>query len=225
MTNLFQLNTGSERIYNKSILVVFSILMLVVGFLISYFSLMAAIFLMASPLIVFFFIKLFKDPSVGLVTAIIFNFFALGLSRYVDAPFGLAIDALLVLSILSLAFSSYKLKPDYSLLKNDVMYLSVIWMLYLILELANPEASSRSAWFFFMRGMGLYMLLAIFLVLTVYNKPENLEKFLFIWAVLSFIGILKGLGQKYIGLDHWEQYWLTTEGFKTHFVFRQLEYN
>ena len=222
MADWFQLNTGSERIYNKLTLIIFSIIMLVSGISIAYFNLFAAIILIASPFATYFLIRLFRDPSVGLTTAIIFNFFALGLSRYVDAPFGLAIDALLILAIISLAFNSYRLKPDYSLLKNDVMYLSIIWFAFIVLELANPEVSSRAAWFFFMRGMALYMLLTVFLVFTIYNKPKHLDKFLMMWAVLSLIGILKGLIQKYVGLDHWEQYWLTTEGFKTHFVFGQL---
>jgi hypothetical protein len=219
----FEKFSGANQLLKMPYVLLTGIAMALIGIVIAKYEMLASAIFIVIPFVIYYFIKLFKNPSIGLTTTIILNFFVLGASRYIDAPFGLLIDGFLVLTIIALLFKSYSIyKPDYSLLKNDVMYFAVLWYLFLVLELLNPEVNSRAAWFFFMRGMGLYMLLCVFLVLMVYNTPKHLEKFLFLWAVLSFLGILKGIGQKFFGLDHWEQHWLSTEGFVTHFVFGKL---
>ncbi|MFZ4411864.1 MAG: O-antigen ligase family protein [Bacteroidales bacterium] len=219
----FEKLVGANRLFTLPYAIISALGMAVVGFIIAKFGIVSAVLFLLIPLTIYYFIRLFRDPALGLTSTIVLNFFVLGMSRYVNAPFGLAIDALLVLSIIALLFKSYALiKPDYSMLNNNVMYLALIWFVFLVLELLNPEVTSRAAWFFYMRGMGLYMLLTVFLVLMVYNTPKHFEKFLTIWAVLSLIGTLKGLGQNYFGLDQWEQHWLSTEGFVTHFVFGKL---
>ncbi|MFZ4398964.1 MAG: O-antigen ligase family protein [Bacteroidales bacterium] len=219
----FDRYSGANQLGKMPYALFTGIAMAFVGLIIARFQVIAVALFLIIPIVIYYFIILFRDPSIGLTTTIILNFFVLGATRYVEAPFGLLIDGFLVLSIISLLFKSYSInKPDYSMLNNNVMYFSAIWFLFLVLELLNPEVNSRAAWFFFMRGMGLYMLLCVFLVLMVFNTPKHLEKFLMLWAILSFLGILKGLGQKFFGLDHWEQHWLTTEGFVTHFVFGKL---
>jgi len=197
--------------------------MAIIGGFVAKIGVMAIVIAIVIPATIYYFIRLFRDPAIGLTSVIVLSFFVLGVNRYVQAPFGLLIDGFLLLTVVALLFKNYGIhKPNYSLLNNDAMYLSVIWFIYILLELLNPEVSSRAAWFYFMRGMGLYTVFVVFLVIMVYNTPKHFEKFLMLWAILSLLGSLKGLGQKFIGLDSFEQHWLSTEGYITHFVFGKL---
>ena len=51
---------------------------------------------------------------------------------------------------------------------------------------------------------------------------KDVEIFLKIWAVLALIATLKGMQQKLLGPDPWEQAWLNGGGNLTHMLFGQL---
>ena len=98
----------------------------------------------------------------------------------------------------------------------------MIWFGYAILQLVNPEAVSRAAWFYARRGVSLYMVLTVPLVFLLWRKPEDISRFLVIWAVFSIIGTMKGIGQKIFGVDPFEQKWLDDGGAITHILFGKL---
>jgi hypothetical protein len=98
----------------------------------------------------------------------------------------------------------------------------MIWFGYALLELVNPEANSRVAWFYAMRGVSLYMILTVPLVFMLWRKPKDVERFLILWAIFSVIGTFKGIGQKVFGVDPWEQAWLDAGGAVTHILFGKL---
>jgi len=86
------------------------------------------------------------------------------------------------------------------------------------MELFNPLALSKTAWFYAMRGVSLYPLLVVPLAFLIFSRLRHLYAFLMIWAIFSLLGTLKGLQQEYIGLDSAEQYWLDTVGAVTHII-------
>ena len=86
----------------------------------------------------------------------------------------------------------------------------------------NPEAISRVAWFYAMRGVSLYMLMTIPLVFILFHKKRDLEHLLKIWAILSIIATLKGIMQKVFGADAYEQAWLDAGNASTHLLFGKL---
>ncbi len=216
--------SGANKLNSLPVLVLMVVLMVLIGAFVAKTGIMALAIAIVIPATIYYMIRLFKDTSIGLSTTIALSFFVLGISRYMPLQWGLLIDFMLILSVVAFLLKKHEPnnKPNYALLNNDAMYLSLIWFLFIVLQLLNPEVSSRAAWFFFMRGMGLYTVFVVFLVIMIYSTPKHLDKFLMLWAILSLIGSLKGLGQKFIGLDSFEQHWLTTEGFVTHFVFGKL---
>ena len=92
--------------------------------------------------------------------------------------------------------------------KTTWFLLAGIWYAYTLFQLVNPEAISRVAWFYAMRGVSLYMLMTIPLVFVLFHKKRDLEHLLKIWAILSIIATLKGIMQKVFGVDAYEQAWL-----------------
>jgi hypothetical protein len=211
--------TGAAKLQHPVVLGAIFLATIVLGFIIGKGGMKVAIaFIILVPMIVYL-NRLFVHPILGIYSIIFMAFVAIGLTRYIrGVPLGLSIDALMVLTIIAVFFRNFFDKIDFSLLNRDIVYLLLIWFAYSILEFFNPQALSRTAWFYAMRGVSLYPLLLVPLGLLIFNRLRHLYGFLIFWAVFSLLATLKGLQQKYIGLDYAEQYWLDTVGAITHII-------
>lgn len=163
----------------------------------------------------------FKYPQLPIKTILVFGFFVTGITRYVDGPFGTLVDALLVLGWLVLFFQKRN-TVAWSNANSFVVYFSVIWFIYIVLELLNPESIGAEPWFYAMRGMALYPLLIIPLVLVTFNKPTDMNWLIKTWFIISCLAALKGFIQKYVDCDPYEKIWLARGGAVTHVLFGQL---
>lgn len=204
-----------------TILVVFP-LIFIFAYLIAAKGMVVALAGMILPVIIIFLVSLFRKPETGLWTLFTVNYFVLGVTRYIPQPLGLTIDSLLVLTHLAVFFKYFSQKEIYSNARSDLMVLAAVWYLYALFQLVNPEAVSRAAWFYAMRGVSLHAVLTIPLVFMLANKYRNLNAFLHLWLIFALSAIVKGLIQKYIGLDPWEQKWLDEGGAQTHLLFGKL---
>lgn len=152
-----------------------------------------------------------KRPSLGLYAGLTLSFFISGLTRYLALPWGLGIDILLVLVVAIVFFKEFKqIKSSY--LRNDLMFLAALWMGYIILQIGNPGSSSITAWFYAMRGIGFYQLLIFGAVFLLFREKRQLRIFLHSIIVLSILGSLWGMKQKYFGLDYAEDHWIWALG-------------
>jgi len=172
--------------------------------------------LLLLPFIAIFLSVVFMRPLVGVAALFYANYFALGLARYVPGPLGLSIDGLLVLTWLSVFFSQFNKKVEWKRALKPMSYCAFIWFGYTLFQLINPEAVSRVAWFYAMRGVSLYMFLTIPLVYILLPEKKFLDRLLKLWAYFTILGVIKAIQQKFIGVDPWEEYWLDTVGGKTH---------
>ena len=179
-------------------------------------NLVPGMVLFVLPFILFFVAYVFMKPQFGLWSAFYANYFALGIARYLPAPLGLSIDGLLFLTWLSIFFTQFNKKVEWKKARNGLTTAALIWYGYALFELFNPEAVSKIAWFYAMRGVSLYMLLTVPLIFLIFNTPQHLDKMIKLWAWFTLIGVLKGMMQKFVGVDPWEKYWLDTIGGKTH---------
>lgn len=186
-------------------------------------NLIAGITILILPFPVFYLYSIFANPRIGFISSLYANYYATGLSRYIPAPVGLAVDGLLVLTLIALIFSQFNHKVEWKKAGKDYTYFVLIWFGMTVAQLINPETISREAWFYAMRGYALYTVLTVPLVFLIFNKPKDLDTFikLIIWFTIT--AILKGLMQKYVGVDRWEQQWLNLPGnIKTHILFGVL---
>ena len=172
----------------------------------------------ALPFVLLFVGMIFAKPQVGFLAMFVANYFALGIARYLPAPLGLTVDGLLLLTWLALFFSQLNHKVAWRTAWNALTAVSIIWFLYALFELTNPEAVSKTAWFYAMRGVSLYMFLTIPLTFLLLNDRKYLNTMLKLWAVFTLLAVAKGLMQKLVGVDPWEKYWLDTVGGKTHLL-------
>ncbi|MCD4695540.1 MAG: O-antigen ligase family protein [Bacteroidales bacterium] len=195
---------------------------IVFGVLIAKKGIMIAGVGMMVPLVLIYLTSVFRKPEIGLWTVFILNYFVLGITRYIPAPLGLAIDSLLVLTILGIFFQYFYNKEIWQKSKTKLTVVAFVWFGYAIFQLVNPEAVSRVAWFYAMRGVALYMVLVIPITFILLDKYQHLNKYLALWMVFALLGVFKGQMQKTIGPDPWEQAWLDGGGELTHILFGKL---
>ncbi len=186
-------------------------------------NLLAGVALLVLPGPILYLYKFFSNPRIGFVSVLVANYFAIGLSRYIPAPVGLSVDGLLFLTLLSVIFSQFNKTVKWKDAGTDYTYFTLFWFGMTLFQLINPEAISREAWFYAMRGQALYLVLAVPLVYLVFNKPRDFELFITLCAWFTLLAVLKGLMQKFMGVDRWEQVWLNQPGNRsTHILFGQL---
>ncbi|TMU54523.1 O-antigen ligase family protein [Flagellimonas algicola] len=185
-------------------------------------GLVAGIGIMVLPFAITYMGALFINPRIGIITILIFNFFVLGIGRYIPMTWGLLMDGLMVLMYLALFFKAFRLKIPWERANSQLTLLVSIWFGYAILQIANPEAVSVAAWFYAMRGLALYQWLFIPLVFILFNKRTDLHLFFLIWGTLSVLATMKGMQQLIFGVDSYEQAWLDAGGDITHILFGKL---
>lgn len=175
------------------------------------------------PFVILYFIFFFKNPKLGVYTALVLGFVMPILGRYlpVSFPFGLGVDILLVLTYLVLLFKHWKYL-DFRLASNSVVLLMSLWMLYIVLQILNPEARSITAWFYVMRGMGLYQFLIIPLGFILFTSKKDWYNFFNLWLAFSVLGILWAIKQSVFGVSSAEQAWLNAGAATTHILFGKL---
>lgn len=185
-------------------------------------GIVAGIGMMILPIAAVYLTVLFARPKLGLLTIFVLNFLILGLGRYVPMTWGLLIDGLLFLMYLALFFKAFKVKVPWNRAQSQLTLLVTVWFGYMMFQAVNPEAVSFEAWFYAMRGMGLYQFMIVPLLFIIYNKPKDLKWFLVIWGIMSFLGTMKGFQQVAFGVDPFEQKWLDNGGALTHVLFGKL---
>ena len=170
---------------------------------------------------IFYILFSFKLPLLPLKTVYFISFFVIGLTRYVDAPFGLAVDILLVFSWIVI-FLRYKDSIEWERANNFFVHFIIIWFLYIVFQLLNPLSIGAEPWFYAMRGMALYPFLMLPLIFLIFNKEENMMWLIKLWLIISILAAIKGFIQKYVDCDTYEKIWLAQGGAVTHVLFGQL---
>ena len=206
--------TGSHRIYTTKGIIFLVGAIIIIGYLAS----VNILFAFAAPIlfVVGYFIKrIIKDPSIAILVMFSLSFFAIGLTRLIPIPLGLGIDVLLLLVYIILFFKSFD-GGNWHLKNNSLTYCTFFWALYCFLQVFNPESRSVAAWFYAIRGLALYPFLLSPLVFLVLNRRRDFQAMINIWFGISIFLGLYGAKQYWLGLFHFEQVWLDTEGYVTH---------
>ncbi|MCF8381289.1 MAG: O-antigen ligase family protein [Bacteroidales bacterium] len=220
--NPFSTLTGSQRINAPMVIALIVLLVTIIGFFIAREGMVPALVVMVLPGLGYFLHLVFKDPRKGLIYTFTINYFILGLTRYLPGPLGLVIDVMLVLTYIAVFFRNFKLRMDLGPARKDLSLLAAIWFLYAIFQLFNPEAVSRAAWFYAMRGVSLYFFLTIPLTFLLFGRWRDLKLFFTLWSVFTLLGVAKGVIQFKFGVDPFEQRWLNEGGAITHVLFGKL---
>lgn len=178
--------------------------------------------LLVLPFVIGFVALVFFRPRVGMYTYLVYCFLMPTIGKHIPGvQFGLAVDGLLFLTLFAvLFFRGDKFKFRY--INVDLFWVAVVWFIITILQLGNPERPSVLGWVYEMRSATLYWILTIPLALLLFYKKSDINLFLTIIIVLSFLGAVYGVKQKKYGPDAAENRWLEEGPKKTHVLFGKL---
>ena len=146
-------------------------------------------------------------------------------NRLSDAPLGLVIDFLLVIT---LTFYIFQKKDDNRTpkakdIKPSFLYILLsIWMGYIFLELFNPEAKSIKAWFYAMRAMALYGWLISLIGVKADLRKADLVKYFYVWLLIALVGGLYGIRMEIFGPLPFEKQWLAKGAYLRHILWGKL---
>jgi len=172
--------------------------------------------LMAIPFVSLYLVLIWINPKLGVYTIFIFSFFAIGLTRYVPGPLGMGVDGLLVLTVFVAFVKNFRYFTQ--AFRNIGVWLAILWFVFTFLELFNPIAHSRAAWFYAVRGVSIYPVLFLIGGIATRLNLKDFYRLMNIGIAISVLASFWGMKQLYIGLDYAEKRWLDAGGAITHLL-------
>jgi putative inorganic carbon (hco3(-)) transporter len=142
-------------------------------------------------------------PKFGIVTMLVAAYLIMWVIRFgVNFPLGTVMDGLEALLILGFLIKMKKEK-DWSMFKNPVSYMILVWITYIFIEVLNPTAASKMAWVFTVRSVALVMLM--YFIFMYHIRTEAFIKLIIkIWLGLAAFAALYAIKQEYIGFFGFE---------------------
>lgn len=149
-------------------------------------------------------------PRFGIVALLVmayllFSFMKLGISF----PLGTLMDGLQVLLILGF-FIHQKKEKNWKIFKSPISALILIWIVYNLLQIANPSAESRLAWVYTVRSTAIVMLM-YFIFMYHIRSIAFIRLILKVWLFLTLVGALYAFKQEYIGFSAGEEAYLHSD--------------
>lgn len=117
-------------------------------------------------------------------------------------PMGILIDVVILVMLIGLLYRCIY-DDDWKSFNTQISVSLWLWVGMNVMEVANPSAASRAAWFFVIRPAVGYLLL-FFLTYSALSTPKKLIRFLFAIFLLSLISAVWGIWQANFGYFSWE---------------------
>lgn len=165
---------------------------------------MVIVFSVGLPIVYFLVVK----PEFGIMVYLTLAYTIMWFLRYGvgSFPLGTLMDAMLALFTLGM-FIQIRKNGDWHLLKSKVSLMILIWVVYTILQVANPAAESRLAWVYTVRTVGLVTLM--YFIFTYNIRTKKFVKLILKWWIFwSLINACYAFKQEYFGFATFEQEWL-----------------
>jgi O-antigen ligase len=149
-------------------------------------------------------------PLFGIAMLLALAYFLFEIMKYgIPFPMGTLMDGLQVMLIIGFLVQQ-KYKPNWIIYKNRITTMILIWIIYNIIEVANPNAESRLAWLYTVRSVAFVMLM-YFVFMYQIRSVKYIRLLLKMWILFALIGALYGLKQEYIGFSATEEAYLHSD--------------
>ena len=159
--------------------------------------------------ILFFAILIFSiyNYVFGFYSAMTFGFLVFTINRIfasADLPIAMLVEVPAYISLLGLLIHKWNVRNTlFVYFRNSIAYCLVGYLLFLLLQVANPEMLSIDGWVVATRRF-LVILILFFIALHVFERTRNIVFFFSYWISLSFISGLYACYQQWFGLFDFE---------------------
>lgn len=170
------------------------------------------------PVVVLFIYTAFRWRMFCFWCLIVMNYFIQIKGLPLPVPMSLP-NEMFELLLIAIAIIDIRQNPNFERANNLMLFALLIWCVFCLLELFNDTCGlgiNINAWYTGARLMAL-QLIWIFLVFTLYiGSPENLRRYLIVWAALCLFSVFWVWKQETYGFTNPEQVFLNGRGHKTH---------
>ncbi len=175
-----------------------------VGYSVPVYGFLPSVFVIIIFIAIPFIYSIIVYPQFGVSIVMLSAYLLMWVIKWgIGFPIGTLMDGMEVLMIMGLLLK-IKYNPPGDIYKNPITYLIIAWILYNVLEVANPAVESRLSWLYTIRSVAMVMLM--YFVFTYHIRTEQFLKFIIkLWLALSVFAALYALWQEYIGFLPFEQ--------------------
>ncbi len=145
-------------------------------------------------------------PKFGIVVLLVAAYFVMWVIRMgVNFPLGTLMDGIEALLILGIFIHQKKLpKPDWEMVKNPMAIMIMVWVVYNLIQFANPTTESRMAWVYTIRAVAVVMLM--YFVFVFHIRDIKFIRFIIkLWIALALFAALYAFKQEHFGFFHFEE--------------------
>lgn len=143
----------------------------------------------------------------GFYAAMTFGFLVFTINRIfasADLPIAMLVEVPAYVCLLGLLIHKWNVRDTlFDYFKNSIAYCFVGYLLFLILQVVNPEMISIDGWVVATRRFLLIVVL-FFIALQVFDKTRDIVYFFSYWISLAFIAGLYACYQQWFGLFDFE---------------------
>lgn len=170
------------------------------------FGVVAITAIIGLPIVFFLVVK----PEFGIMVYLTLAYTIMWFLRYGVGgfPLGTLMDGMLAFFVLGM-FIQMKSQKNFYLLKGKVSFAILVWVLYTLMQVANPSAESRLAWLYTVRSVGLITLMYYIFTYNIRTK-EFIKLIIKWWLVWSFFNACYAFKQEYFGFAEFETKWLNS---------------
>ena len=149
-------------------------------------------------------------PKFGIIFLLIMAYMLFMLWRLgINGPVGIIMDVLQVLLIIGVIRRQRK-ERNWAMLKGPISTMIIVWIIYNVLEVANPSAEARQAWLYTIRTVAVVML-SYFVFLYNIRTIKFVRLIFIVWLFMSTFAAIYGLKQEYIGFSDLEDAYLHSD--------------
>lgn len=150
-------------------------------------------------------------PEFGIVVLLMLAYLLFFVGRLgIEFPLGTVMDGIQGMLILGF-FIQQKRRPNWKVFRGPISVMILVWILYNLLQVANPAAESRLAWVYTIRAVAIVML-TYFVFMYQIRTIQFLRFLIKLWLGLALFAALYAYKQEYIGFSGAEEAWLNSEG-------------
>ena len=176
------------------------------------------------PLLIILFFVIIAYSEKGFYPVFISHFVLLSISSYMDIKLGV-VTVLITLSVFMLIIvKGIYNRLEWKLYINPMLLVYVIWTVFCILEIANPN-HVQEAWNVSITQYAVYPLVCAILVPISIKNKTHIHWLLIIWSIFIMFAAFKGYWQKNHGFNDKELYFLyELGGAKTHIIWSGIRF-
>lgn len=146
---------------------------------------------------------------VGIYASFFLSVFMSYLSRIYapPVPMGVVLDGFAVLSFIAIFFS--KEESNWKLLWAPITFAYILIVVYQLLQVFNPNATSFTGWLVALRGNTSFLLFIVFF--KMFSSIQHIKKFTIVWIALATVVSLYGIYQEIFDLTEFERRWVYSQ--------------